>query len=412
VAARLAKTRASLLGSENLAAVVRTATAVVHFHLFSPGRFSNTGSIFGRGWVMRKTVLALGGDGIGPEILEQGLRVAARLAELAGLELDVHHDLLHGASWEVHGTFCTQEVLARARAADAVLVGAVGGPQWDMIRVPGGAEMQDGLMYLRHHLQTYLGLRPSRSWAPLMAHTPFRAGLADGADVLILREMCGGAMFATERGQRVVNGLRQGYDMTAYDEAEVTRFAHGGFQLARMRRGRLVSCDKSNVMESYKLWRSVVSEVARDYPDVAFENMFADNCAYQLMMRPRDFDVVIGCNQMGDVLSDLAAVYAGSLGMLPSACLAANPAGGPVFGMYESTSGSAPDIAGQGIANPVGTILSVGMMFAYSFGHADVAARLEQAVEQVLAVGVGTRDIGGSASSADMTDAILERLVA
>ncbi len=359
---------------------------------------------------VKKTVLALGGDGIGPEILEQGLRVADRLAELAGIDLSVQHGLLHGASWDVHGTFCTPEVLKQARNSDAVLVGAVGGPKWDDIRVPGGAERQDGLMYLRHHLQTYLGLRPARAWGPLMSQTPFRAGLADKTDVLILREMCGGAMFATERGQRKVNGLKQGYDLTAYDEAEVARFARGGFQLARARRGRLISCDKSNVMESYKLWRTVVSEVAQDYPDVIFENMFADNCAYQLMRRPEDFDVVISCNQLGDVMSDLTAVYAGSLGMLPSASLADNPAEGPVFGMYESTAGSAPDIAGQGIANPVGTILSVAMMFEYSFSHPEIAARVEPAVEAALNAGVMTPDLGGTANGAQMTDAILERL--
>ena len=359
---------------------------------------------------MKKQILALGGDGIGPEILDHGLRVAQHLAARAGIELEIETGLLHGASWEAHGTFCTDEVLATARASDAVLIGAVGGPQWDDIRVPGGAECQDGLMYLRHHLQTYLGLRPARAWGPLLDRSPFRAGVADHADVLILREMCGGAMFATERGQRRVNGLRQGYDLTAYDEAEVARFAHGSFQLARRRRGRLVSCDKSNVMESYKLWRAVVTEVARDYPDVAFENMFADNCAYQLMMRPHDFDVVIGCNQLGDVLSDLTAVFAGSLGMLPSACLSDNPGMGPVFGLYESTAGSAPDIAGQGIANPVGTILSVAMMFTFSFNLPGFEAEIERAVIETLQAGIMTPDLGGDASGSDMTGAILERL--
>lgn len=359
---------------------------------------------------MEKHVLALGGDGIGPEILEQGLRVATHLAELSGIKLSITQNLLHGASWDEHGTFCTQEVLNQALASDAVLVGAVGGPKWDNIRVPGGAECQDGLMFLRHHMQTYLGLRPSRAWGPLLGHTPFRSGMADNADVLILREMCGGAMFAKERGQRQVNGLRQGYDMTAYDEAEVARFAQGAFQLARRRRGKLVSCDKSNVMESYKLWRAVVSEVAQDYPDVAFENMFADNCAYQLMMQPEDFDVVMGCNQLGDVLSDLTAVYAGSLGMLPSACLAANPDTGLVFGMYESTAGSAPDIAGQGVANPVGTILAVGMMFTYSFGIPELEARIEAAIDDALTQGIMTPDLGGTATGEEMTDAILAGL--
>lgn len=359
---------------------------------------------------MRKRILALGGDGIGPEILNYGLQAARDLAMRAGIELEICHGLLHGASWDAHQTFCTAEVLQMAQQADAVLVGAVGGPRWDNIRVPGGAECQDGLMYLRHHLQTYLGVRPSRAWEPLLDRTPFQSGRADRADVLILREMCGGAMFATERGQRIIGGKRQGFDLTAYDEAEVARFAHGGFQLARRRRGHLVSCDKSNVMESYKLWREVVTEVSKDYPDVAFENMFADNCAYQLMMRPHDFDVVLACNQMGDVLSDLTAVYAGSLGMLPSASLAANPATGSVFGIYESTAGSAPDIAEQGIANPVGTLLSVGMMFTYSFGQPKFEHQLETAVSQTLRDGILTPDLGGTATGSQMTRAILERL--
>lgn len=360
--------------------------------------------------VLQKRILALGGDGIGPEILTYGLQTVQQLAALAGIEVEVTHGLLHDAAWEAHQTYCTDDVLQQARISDAVLIGAVGGPQWDNIRVPGGAECQDGLMYLRHHLQTYLGLRPVRAWAPLLGRTPFRENLAHQTDVLILREMCGGAMFATERGRRDVGGLRQGYDLTAYDEAEVARFAHGGFQLARQRRGRLVSCDKSNVMESYKLWREVVTEVSRNYPDVVFKNMFADNCAYQLMMRPHDFDVILSCNQLGDILSDLSAVYAGSLGMLPSACLSANPDQGPVFGIYESTAGSAPDIAGQGIANPIGTILSVAMMFTYSFGLPEFETKVEAAIDATLKDGIRTPDIGGSATGSEVTRAILERL--
>ncbi|MEM7076344.1 MAG: isocitrate/isopropylmalate family dehydrogenase [Pseudomonadota bacterium] len=355
-------------------------------------------------------ILALGGDGIGPEILDQGLRVAGCLGELAGIPLEVSTDLLHGASYDLHGTFCTEAVLDRARMSDAVLVGAVGGPKWDAIRMPGGAEAQDGLMYLRHHLQCYLGVRPARSWPAIADCTPFREARVRDADLLVLREMCGGAMFATERGQRVVGGKRHGYDLTAYDDTEIARFARGGFELARRRRGRLVSCDKSNVMESYKLWRAVVTEVAQDYPDVAFDSMFADNFGYQMVMHPDAFDVVLCCNQLGDLFSDLAGTFAGSLGMLPSACLAANPADGPVFGLYESTSGSAPDIADQGIANPVGMILSVGMMFEFTFGRADLSRQVEHAVERTLLDGFATRDIGGTTSSAGMTDAILERV--
>ena len=355
-------------------------------------------------------LLALPGDGIGWEILEQSLRVLYALAPRANLRFDIDHDLLHGASYDRYGVFCTEDVLGKARQADAVLVGAVGGPQWDDIRMPGGPECQDGLMYLRHHLQTYLGLRPARSWNRLLTAIPLRADIARDADVLILREMCGGAMFATERGQRRVDGKRQGYDLTAYDEAEVERFARGGFALARMRRRKVVSCDKSNVMESYKLWRTVVSEVALDYPDVEFENMFADNCAYQLMTRPTDFDVVLSCNQLGDVLSDLTGVLAGSLGMLPSACLSSDPGLGPTFGVYESPPGSAPDIAGQGIANPIGMILSVGLMFEHSFQRADVRKALDEAVSDTLDAGLMTPDLGGVATTEQVTDAILERL--
>ena len=355
-------------------------------------------------------VLALGGDGIGPEILVQSLRIAERLAQAANLTLTVYHDVLHGASYDRHGTFCTDAVLNKARAVDAVLVGAVGGPQWDNIKMPGGAECQDGLMYLRHHLQTYLGLRPSRFWEPLRDQIPFKTSVVEGADVLILREMCGGAMFATERGQKMQNGLRQGYDMIAYDDDEIARFARGGFQLARQRRRRLVSCDKSNVMESYKLWREVVTDVAQEFPDVIFENMFADNCGYQMIKRPCDFDVVLCCNQLGDIFSDLTGTLAGTLGMLPSACLSENPAKGPTFGIYESTSGSAPDIAGKGIANPVGMILSVAMMFEFTFERPDLSHAVVEAVERTLADGIRTPDIGGSTTSTGMTDAILDRL--
>ena len=355
-------------------------------------------------------LLALGGDGIGPEILDQGLRVLDRVAETGGLSFDIEHDVLHGAAWDRHGTFCTEDVLRKAKASDAVLVGAVGGPQWDDIRVPGGAERQDGLMYLRRQLQTFLGLRPARSWTALRHRSPLRPDILGEADVMILREMCGGAMFANERGIDTAGGKRRGYDMTAYDDVEIARFARGGFELARRRRARLVSCDKSNVMESYRLWREVVTEVAGEFPDVDFTNMFADNCAYQLMMRPQDFDVVICCNQLGDLLSDLAGVYAGSLGMLPSACLAALSKDGPVFGIYESTSGSAPDIAGKGIANPVGMILSVGMMLDHSLARPDLAALVEQAVEAALNDGFATSDIGGRHGSAEFADAVIERL--
>ncbi len=360
---------------------------------------------------MRFEVLALGGDGIGPEVMAAGLAVAEAAAALGGIRLGVRHDLLHGACWEAHGTFCRDETVAAACAADAVLVGAVGGPRWDGIRVPGGPEMQDGLMRLRKALDAYAGLRPARHWPSLADRTPFAPGRAEGADVMVLREMCGGVMFAEPRGHETRDGQRYAFDTAGYGEAEVRRIAAAGFELARRRRGALVSADKANVMESYKLWRAVVTEVAADYPDVTLTHMFADNCAYQLAMDPGRFDVVVGCNLIGDFLSDLAAILSGGLGMLPSACLC-GPPGGRVRGIFEPVHGSAPDIAGTGRANPVGMILSVAMMFEHGAGRPDLARRIEAATERAVAGGARTPDIGGRETTAGVTRAILAELAA
>lgn len=355
-------------------------------------------------------ILALGGDGIGPEVLKAGLQVAQAVAAQAGTVLDIEHDLLHGAAWEAHGTFCREQTVAAAQAADAVLVGAVGGPQWDGIRVPGGPEMQDGLMRLRFALDAYAGLRPARFWPVLSSRTPFATGRAEGADIMVLREMCGGVMFAQPRGQEARGGLRYGFDTAAYDEAELIRIARAGFILARKRRGALVSADKANVMESYKLWRAVVNEVAAEFPDVTLTHMYADNCAYQMVMDPTRFDVVMGCNLLGDLLSDLAAVVSGGLGMLPSACLT-GPPGRQVKGIYEPVHGSAPDIAGSGQANPVGMILSVAMMFEHSAARADIARKIEAAVATAITNGLRTPDIGGVSTTQEVTDGVVTALL-
>ncbi len=355
------------------------------------------------------TLLALGGDGIGPEVLNAGLAVADAACAGSDIRLSIKEDLLHGAAWEAYGTFCREETLKAASAAEAVLVGAVGGPRWDEIRVPGGPEMQDGLMRLRKELNAYAGLRPARSWQPLAARTPFRPGLAEGADIMVVREMCGGVMFAPPRGLERRAGRRYGFDTAGYGEDEIVRIAHAGFRLARARRGRLVSADKANVMESYKLWRAVVGEVAAAYPDVALTHMYADNCAYQMTSDPKTFDVVLGCNLIGDFLSDLAAVVSGGLGMLPSACLC-GPPGAPVKGIYEPVHGSAPDIAGTGKANPIGMILSVALMFEHSLGRPDIAGRIEAAVETVLGEGIATPDIGGTGSTEKVTAAVVGAL--
>ena len=357
-------------------------------------------------------LLALGGDGIGPEVTACGLRLVEAAAGQAGLAVEVREDLLHGAAWDAYGTFCRDETLAAARAADAVLVGAVGGPAWDSISLPGGPEMQDGLMRLRRELDTYAGLRPATAVACLEPLTPFRPGLTRGADLLVLREMCGGAFFALPRGlERPAEGPRRGFDTAAYDSGEIARFAHVGFKLARRRRGTLASVDKANVMVSGELWREVVSEVALEYPDVALTHLYADNAAYRLACDPCAFDVILADNLFGDILSDQAGAIAGSLGMLPSACLPGLPEpGGRLPGLYEPVHGTAPDIAGQGIANPLGMLLSVALMFDYSFGRPDQARRIEAAVVAALDAGHRTPDVGGTATTDDVTDAVIAEL--
>jgi len=355
-------------------------------------------------------LLALAGDGIGPEILASALELTNAVASRAGLRVHIGEDLLHGAAWDAYGTFCRDETVAAAKAADAVLVGAVGGPKWDAIRVPGGPEMQDGLMRLRKELDTYAGLRPARSWPALEHLTPYRDGLARGADVLVVRELTGGAFFAPPRGQTLQAGRRYAFDTAGYDEDEIARIAHVGFRLARTRRRELVSADKANVMESCKLWRAVVTEIGREYPDVKLTHMYADNAVYQLARRPADFDVILGDNLFGDILSDQAGALAGSLGMLPSACLPGLPeAGVPIAGLYEPVHGSAPDIAGRGIANPMGTLLSVGLMFEYSFGLPLERQRIDAAISAALMSGVRTQDIGGSSSTSAATMAVIDQ---
>lgn len=354
-------------------------------------------------------ILALGGDGVGPEVLAAGLRVADAAATRGGLSISVDEDLLHGAAWDAYGVFCREETVEAALAADAVLVGAVGGPKWDGLRMPGGPEMQDGLMRLRHALDAYAGLRPARHWPALADRTPYAAGRADGADLLVLREMCGGIMFAPPRGREERDGAPYGFDTCGYGAAEIRRIAVAGFELARARHGRVVSADKANVMESHKLWRETVADVATDYPDVKLSHLFADNCAYQMAMDPTRFDVIVGCNLIGDLLSDLAAIVAGGLGMLPSACLAGPPSAG-ARGLYEPVHGSAPDIAGTGRANPIGMILSVALMFEHGARRPDIAAAIERAVAGALDKGARTPDIGGAHDTEGLTDAILAEL--
>ena len=352
----------------------------------------------------------MGGDGIGPECVDAALQVLDVAAAADGLTVDLSEDLLGGASWDEYGTYIRPETLEKARQSDALLVGAVGGPQWDHIVIEGGPEEQDGLMKLRHELQTFACMRHARAHDALLDRTAFRPERIRGADIMVMRELCGGAMFTPTRGIEETDEGRRGYDLNEYTDAEIARFARVGFEVARRRRKRLLSVDKSNVFVAGKLWREVVDEIGKtEFPDVELTHFFTDNAAYQLCCRPADFDVILADNLFGDILSDQSGSIAGSLGMLPSACLSDLPANGRSENpaLYEPVHGSAPDIAGQGKANPIGTILSTAMMLEYSAGRPRLAQRIDAAVDAALEAGFATPDLGGSHSTQQMTDAVI-----
>lgn len=359
-------------------------------------------------------VLALGGDHIGPEVVSAGIQVLQQVAAQFGAAVMIEEDLLGGASWDVHGTFCTDAVVSKARAADAILVGAVGGPEWDNIRIDGPITETDGLTRLRIELDVYNALRPARAWPGLLHRTPYRQEVVRGADLLVVRENSGGIYYGEPRGREVLaDGQERAFEISEYHTSEVERIARCAFEAARGRRGLVTSLDKSNVMESGKLWRETVARIGRDeYPDVTLQHLLMDYALFAVARAPGDFDVLLADNLFGDLMSDLIAVVSGSLGMLPSATLpAAAMAGRPVKGgLYEPTHGSAPDISGQGIANPIGAILSVAMMFEYGFGLPQAARAIEWAVGGVLDTGTLPPDLGGSADTATITQAVLDKL--
>jgi 3-isopropylmalate dehydrogenase len=356
-------------------------------------------------------LLALGGDGIGPEVVNAALKVLDIVGKSLGLKIDLSEDLLHGAAWEKYGQFCRLETLDKARHSDAILVGAVGGEQWDNIVIEGGPAEQDGLMKLRQELDVYAGLRPARCWNALIPKTPYRPECIQGADIMVMREMCGGAFFSQTRGiESLADGGRRAYDLNEYSSGEIERFARASYDDARRRGSRVVSVDKSNVVVVGELWREVVEEIGKaEYPDVELTHYYADNAAYQLGRNPTAFDVIMGDNLFGDIISDQAGAIAGSLGMLPSASLPGFQGPGKLLGpgIYEPVHDTAPDIAGQNIANPIGMILSIGMMLEYSFGYGDAARKIEAAVEACLEQGIATLDIGGTAGTDTMTDAVI-----
>ena len=336
---------------------------------------------------MSKQILVFPGDGIGPEIIGEAVKVLQAANDKFDLQVALSYDELGGAAYDKYGTPLADETLARARQVDAILLGAVGGPKWDTI--DPALRPERGLLKIRSQLELFANLRPALLYPQLAAASSLKPEVVSGLDILIVRELTGGIYFGQPRERRVLdNGERQAYDTLPYSESEIRRIAVIGFDMARLRNRKVCSVDKANVLASSQLWREVVEEVAEGYPDVELSHMYVDNAAMQLVRAPKQFDVIITDNMFGDILSDQAAMLTGSIGMLPSASLNARNQG-----MYEPSHGSAPDIAGQGIANPLATILSVSMMLRYSFSETAAADAIEQAVSQVLDQGLRTGDI-------------------
>lgn len=336
---------------------------------------------------MSKKLLVLPGDYIGPEIMAQAEAVLTVVIEKFGLDVSVDHGVLGGAAIDQYGEPYPEATKVQAHAADAILLGAVGGPKWDA--VDRAIRPEKGLLAIRSDLGLYANLRPALLYPQLADASSLKPELVAGLDLLIVRELTGGIYFGEPRGIREnADGEREGFNTYIYSESEVRRIAHTAFTLARKRDKRVCSVDKSNVLEATVLWREVMLEVAKEYPDVALSHIYVDNAAMQLVREPKQFDVMVTGNMFGDILSDTAAMLTGSIGMLPSASL--NEAG---KGMYEPVHGSAPDIAGEGKANPLATILSLAMLLRYSFDMQAAADAIEKAVESVLDQGLRTGDI-------------------
>jgi 3-isopropylmalate dehydrogenase len=352
---------------------------------------------------MDMKICVLPGDGIGPEITAEAVRVLKAL----GLKMEMEEALLGGCAVDATGDPYPEATQKLAQAADAVLLGAVGGPKWD--NNPREQRPERGLLGIRKHLGLFANLRPAVLYPELANASTLKPEVVAGLDILIVRELTGDIYFGQPRGIEVRNGEKVGFNTMIYSESEIRRIAKVAFEAARRRNRKVCSVDKMNVLECTQLWRDVVSSMAAEYPDVELSHMLVDNAAMQLVRNPKQFDVMVTGNMFGDILSDEASMLTGSIGMLPSASLDANNKG-----LYEPCHGSAPDIAGKGVANPLATILSAAMMLRYTFGMEDVAARIEKAVKKVLAQGFRTGDIYESGmrkvGTREMGDAVLAAL--
>ncbi|MDP1674520.1 MAG: 3-isopropylmalate dehydrogenase [Burkholderiales bacterium] len=352
-------------------------------------------------------IAVLAGDGIGPEIVGQAVKVLKRLAA-DGLKLEMEEAPFGGAGFDTHGDPLPESTLKLAKAADAVICGAVGGPKYDALPRPQRPEQ--GILRIRKELGLFANLRPAVLYPELVSASTLKPEVVSGLDLMIIRELTGDIYFGEPRGRRDnARGEREGYDTMLYSEPEIRRIAEVGFQTAMKRGRKLCSVDKENVLETSRFWREIVTDVAKKYPEVVLSHMYVDNAAMQLVRNPKQFDVIVTGNIFGDILSDEASMLTGSIGMLPSASLNSGGAG-----LYEPIHGSAPDIAGKNIANPLATILSTAMMLRYTFNKDEWAYRIEAAVKSVLAAGYRTADIdepgAKKVGTVEMGDAVVAAL--
>jgi 3-isopropylmalate dehydrogenase len=358
---------------------------------------------------MTKKILVLPGDGIGPEIVSEAVKVLEAVKEKFDLDIELDHALVGGTAYDEFGSPLPDVTMDKARAADAILLGAVGGPKWDALD-DRELRPEKGLLGLRSGLELFGNLRPAILYPQLADASSLKPEVVSGLDILIVRELTGGIYFGKPRGIRTLeNGEREGYNTYVYNETEIRRIAKVAFESAQKRGKKLCSVDKANVLEVTVLWREIMEQEAKNYPDVELSHMYVDNAAMQLVRAPKQFDVMVTGNMFGDILSDAAAMLTGSIGMLPSASLDKDNKG-----MYEPCHGSAPDIAGQGVANPLATILSASMMLRYSLAEVEAADAIEAAVSTVLDQGLRTADIFSAGmtkvSTATMGEAVVAAL--
>jgi 3-isopropylmalate dehydrogenase len=353
---------------------------------------------------MKKTIAVLPGDGIGPEVVKAALKVLDQIAEQYQHQFEYRYADIGGVAIDQHQTPLPQRTLDTCRQSDAILLGAVGGPKWDQL--PSHMRPEKGLLQLRKSLQLFANLRPVTCYESLLEASPLKPERIKGVDFVIVRELTGGIYFGEPRERRYDNDEELAIDTLTYTRKEIERIVRKGFELAQVRRKKVTSVDKANVLESSRLWREVVDEVAKEYPEVSYEHMLVDNAAMQLIRQPTYFDVMVTENMFGDILSDEASMLTGSLGMLPSASLSAI---GP--SLYEPIHGSAPDIAGENKANPLATISSLAMMLKYEFGLEEEAKALDEAIESVLQKGIRTADLVSAGVEYHSTEAVTNEVI-